>query len=205
MTTLGPSPTADTRQSAANESKRAEVEQRIRSACAEEQWPLAATATLDAYGDEIASFLGSRLRGAADAGEVFSIFAEDLWVGLPSFGWRCSMRTWAYTLARNAAARYQASPERRPERALPLGDSGEFRELLAQARSTTRAYQKTEVKDRFRQLREQLDAEDQMLLVLRVDRGLSWRDLALAMSGDLELATTRSNGNPAGCAKPSSG
>jgi RNA polymerase sigma-70 factor (ECF subfamily) len=165
----------------------ADSEQRIRGACTRAQWEAAATATLEAYGDEIASFLGSRLRSVADAGDAFSMFAEDLWVGLPSFAWRCSMRTWAYTLARNVAARYGASPERRPERALSFAHAEQFGEFVERARSSTRVYQRTEVKDRFRALREQLDGEDQMLLVLRVDRNLSWRDLALTISGDPNL------------------
>jgi RNA polymerase sigma-70 factor (ECF subfamily) len=40
------------------------------------------------------------------------------------------------------------------------------------------------VKDRFQQLREQLPEDDQTLLVLRVDRGLSWLELAEVMLGD---------------------
>jgi RNA polymerase sigma-70 factor (ECF subfamily) len=54
-------------------------------------------------------------------------------------------------------------------------------------RSATHVYQQTAVKDRVRALREQLDPDDQMLLVLRVDRGMAWRDLAMAMAGEVEL------------------
>jgi RNA polymerase sigma-70 factor, ECF subfamily len=32
-----------------------------------------------------------------------------------------------------------------------------------------------------------MDPEDQTLLILRVDRGLTWRELALTMSGDSAL------------------
>ena len=162
-------------------------EQTIRSAWDAGQLEASATATLEAYGDEILSFLVSRMRSPSDAQEAFSMFAEDLWAGLPKFAWRCSMRTWAYTLARNAATRYAASPQRQAARNLTLSRPGRLSEMVERVRSATQIYQKTEVKDRFRALREQLDPEDQMLLVLRVDRNLAWRDLAIAMGGDADL------------------
>lgn len=163
-------------------------EQFIREACDAQRWEGAAVATLDAYGSEIVGFLTFRLKSAHEAHEVFSMFTEDLWTGLPQFSWRCSMRTWVYTLARNAATRYRSAAHRRRERG-----GGEFatasglEQAIVRARSATHEYQRTDVKDRFRLLRDELDEEDQMLLVLRVDRNLSWRDLALAMTGDIEL------------------
>ena len=158
-------------------------EQRIRDAHATGRLDLAATLTLETYGPEVLSFLSSRLRSPSDARETFSMFVEDLWIGLPAFAFRCSMRTWAYTIARNAAARYVVAPEQRIERSY----GSEISQLAEHLRSATDVYQKTELKDRFRVLRERLEPDDQMLLVLRVDRELPWRDLALAMTGDVEL------------------
>ncbi|MFW5740517.1 MAG: hypothetical protein ACOC1F_09140 [Myxococcota bacterium] len=42
---------------------------------------------------------------------------------------------------------------------------------------------KTEVKDRMRQLRAQLPVDDQSLLVLRVDKGLSWNETGFSSPG----------------------
>jgi RNA polymerase sigma-70 factor (ECF subfamily) len=53
------------------------------------------------------------------------------------------------------------------------------------ARSTTAAYRQTSVKDCFRALREHLSEKDQALL--RVDRGLSFRESAMVLSGDVSL------------------
>jgi RNA polymerase sigma-70 factor, ECF subfamily len=39
------------------------------------------------------------------------------------------------------------------------------------------------VKSEFTRLREMLDAEDRMLLTLRVDRQMHWQDVARVMSG----------------------
>jgi len=166
--------------------EQSEHEQAIREAHAAGHVDTAATATLTAYGHEIRSFIGSRVREKSDADEVYSMFAEDLWVGLANFRWRCSMRTWAYTLARNAMTRYATSPQRRAARNLPLSWPGALSNLVEQIRSTTQMYQKTDIKNRFLALREQLDPEDQMLLTLRVDRQLSYRDLAIMMSGNPE-------------------
>ena len=162
-------------------------EQQIRAAFEAHQLDTAASATLEAYGEELLSFLYARLRSPSDAREVFSIFAEDLWTGLPAFAWRCSVRTWVYTLARNAASRYLSSPQRDAARYVTLSQVQSYAEVVERLRTATDLYRQTTIKDRFRLLREQLDDEDQMLLILRVDRGMAWRDLALAMSGNTEL------------------
>jgi RNA polymerase sigma-70 factor (ECF subfamily) len=166
------------------------AEKQIREAFNEGNLEAAATATLELYGDEVFSFLLVRLRAVGDAQEAFSMFAEDLWVGLPKFAWRSSMRTWAYMVARNAATRYASAPQRRAARNLSLSTPGRVSQLVERMRSATQIHQQTAVKDRVRALRERLDPEDQMLLVLRVDRGLEWRDLAIAMTGDADLDDT---------------
>jgi len=143
----------------------------------------ATTATLEAYGAEILRFLWSRLRRHNDAQEAFSIFAEDLWSSLPQFAWRCSMRTWSYTLARNAAARYAAAQHRHVLQHARLRRSDLIPHFTASTLSSA-LDPSTRISDRFARLREQLDSEDQLLLVLRVDRGMSWRDLAIAMKSN---------------------
>lgn len=165
----------------------AEREGAIRSAFDAGDMQLVASRTLHAYGPEILQFLAARLKNGSDLDEVFSMFAEDLWNSLPKFGWRCSMRTWGYTLARNAANRYASSPSRRPANNVRLSCPDVITQLAQHCRSTTRIYQQTETKNRFRALRERLDPDDQMLLILRVDRQMSWSDLAIAMTGDSDL------------------
>lgn len=159
----------------------------IREAFEARQPALAACKALELYGDEILSFLTSRLPAPSDAREVFSNFAEDMWIGLPKFEWRCSVRTWLYTLARNAAARYMVAPHNRGARHLAISKVEDVSVVVDRLRSSTHMYQQTSVKDQFRLLREQLSEADQTLLILRVDRGMSFRDLAIAMSGDVNL------------------
>ena len=56
--------------------------------------------------------------------------------------------------------------------------------LVAHTRSQTQPWLRTNVKDRWRALRESLDEDDRSLLLLRVDRKLEWKDIARVMLGD---------------------
>jgi RNA polymerase sigma-70 factor (ECF subfamily) len=132
----------------------------------------AATRALESYGPELYGFLVTYLGNEADAAEVFSQVGEDLWNGLPSFALGCSVRTWLYVLARHAAARFRRSPWNRR-----TGDS-RLHALVESVRTRTQPWLRTDVKDRFRTLRDALDPEDRSLLVLRVDRRLSWEEVA---------------------------
>ena len=145
----------------------------------------AAELTLELYGDEVFGFLATRMRSITDAREVFSIFTEDFWRGLPMFQWRASMRGWVYTLARNAANRYKGAAHNRPERNLTFTKHAPVSRIVQEISSSNRTplHLRTEVKTRMRALRERLSEEDQILLMLRVDRGLEWRDLALVVEG----------------------
>lgn len=157
-------------------------EQHIREHWERAAYREAADAGIRAYGPEIVSYLLALCHSETDAGDAFSSFAEDLWRALPDFRWQCEFRSWTYTLARNALFRLARDPYRR--RAYPLGDSPAVLELAAQVRTTTLQYLRTETKDRIAALRGQLDARDQELLILRVDRKLAWRDVARIMCAD---------------------
>jgi RNA polymerase sigma-70 factor (ECF subfamily) len=140
----------------------------------------AAARFIEQYGGEILSFLAMRLRDHAASSEVFSAFTEDFWRGLKGFRWKTTLRSWAYTLARNAATRFQRSRRRRQAQLAHLPTTPE---RAQERRSSTAPYLRTEVKMRMRALREQLPADDQSLLVLRIDKGLSWKELAVIFSG----------------------
>jgi RNA polymerase sigma-70 factor (ECF subfamily) len=135
----------------------------------------AATCALEGYGSELFGFLVALLRREEDASEVFSQTCEDLWVGLARFECRSSMRTWLYALARHAAARFRRSPHRRPGR--HVGLSG-LRDVAECVRTATLRHMQTDVKDRFAALRDSLPDDDRTVLVLRLDRGMGWSEIA---------------------------
>ena len=141
----------------------------------------AATRAIEAYGAEVMGFLVSYMRDEDDAGDVFAQASEDLWKGLRGFDGRASLRTWFYTLARNAASRFRRSPHRRPGRHVPLSQAAAAADRI---RSQTLPHLRTEVKDKFAEIRNALDPEDRALLILRVDRQLEWDDVARVLEPD---------------------
>jgi RNA polymerase sigma-70 factor (ECF subfamily) len=146
----------------------------------------AATLALEYYGGEILSFLGAYLRSDEDAHEVFANFAENLWKGLPGFEWRNTLRAWAYTLARHAAIRHRTAAHRKPGRNIPLSRAAEMSNIVDDIRSRTAMHLRTETKSKMRELRERLPADDQTLIILRVDRNMSWAELAVVLGETAE-------------------
>jgi len=141
----------------------------------------AATAAVEGYGPEVLGFLVTLLRDENDATEVFSQTCEDLWTGLSRFEGRSSLRTWFYVLARHAASRFRRSPSRRPERRIAMSEATGIAEAV---RSRTLPHLRTEVKDGFARIRDALAEEDRALLVLRVDRNMSWNEIARVLYPD---------------------
>jgi len=166
---------------------RTEREQVVRQLITDGRLQAAATDALNLYGAEIFGFLHAVARDDDLAAEAFSSFGEDLWKGLPAFRWEASLRTWSYALARNALHRLRRDPRRRARNNVPLSDaSSAVARIADQVRTATLPYLRTEIKDQVRALRDALDPDDHALLVLRVDRKLSWKDIARAMPGDDE-------------------
>jgi RNA polymerase sigma-70 factor, ECF subfamily len=137
----------------------------------------AATLAIESYGPEVLSFLEVMLRGHADSSDAFAQACEDLWKGLPRFEGRAAMKTWFYTLARHAASRLRRTS--RPDR---LAAISEITGVADRVRSRTQPYLKTEVKAGFAAIRASLDETDRLLLVLRIDRAMSWNDVARVMA-----------------------
>jgi RNA polymerase sigma factor (sigma-70 family) len=158
------------------------IEGLVRTACERADYQSAATAVFEGYGAEIYSFVAARFHGQlSSADEAFSEFSEDFWRGLPSFQWRCSIRAWCYKLARSALSRQARSPQNQRDRRLPLSAVPWLNSVVDRTRTTTQPHLRTDVKDEFQRLREKLSTDDQDLLILRVERELSWKEIAHAM------------------------
>ncbi len=156
------------------------VEASVRARCEAGDYDAAATLAIKGYGAELYGFLVVLHRDDEGASDVFSLVCENVWRGLPKFGWGSTLRTWAYTIARHASLRYRKRAERRGRGAVPMSE--QISVLAAQVRTATAPFLKTEHKDAFTRLRETLPEEEQVLLVLRVDRELAWDDLARVLS-----------------------
>lgn len=162
------------------------LEGRIRAHCDAGDKKRAATLLLEGYGREVLGFLIARLRDRDAASEVFSQFTEDLWKGLDGFRWQCSARVWAYTLVQHAASRYIRGAQKRRAHQVPLSRAP-LSAIEQKIRTATRASARTDARNGLAQLRESLPAEDQTLLILRVNRKLDWKEIAYVMSDESKV------------------
>lgn len=163
---------------------RAEFESQVRAACRQGDFSGAATRALEALGGELYGFLLATSRTEADASDVFSALSEQLWKGLPKFRWQSSLRTWLYALARNAALDHAKLAGRRRAVLVSADEHRHLSQVAAQVRSQTLSHLKTGRRSALEALRASLPEDDQRLLVLRVDRGLAWNELAQIYLGD---------------------
>jgi RNA polymerase sigma-70 factor (ECF subfamily) len=156
------------------------LEREVRSACDAQQHAAAATLLIEVVGPKVLAFLLHRLGNTSDASEVFSMFSEDLWRSLAKFEWRCTVRGYCFALARSAAVRFRLQANERAERRLPLADA-RLSSLVDEVRERTLPFLRSEAKSQMHALFQQLSEDDRALLQLRIDQGLSFRDLALAL------------------------
>lgn len=148
----------------------------------------AATAALEALGPAVLGYL-TGLHGEDDARDVFSVFAEDLWRGLPGFRGESSLRAWAFRIAWHASARFRRDPFRRRGERLPSSAASRLAASIAGASLMPGGR-----RDALRRLRESLLPEEQTLLVLRLDRELDWDEVAAVLTEEgapVEPATLR--------------
>jgi RNA polymerase sigma-70 factor (ECF subfamily) len=164
---------------------RERLEQDIRELCQRGDTAGAVERALQGYGMEIMRLMASVLHNPELAKDAFSIFCESLLKGLPAFRWESSFRTWAYRLARNSCYQLAHAPSARET---PVSASG-IPEAPLRHRSDTQPWRRTSVKERFRALRESLEPEERMLLLLRVDQRLAWTEVARVMCDLDEPAT----------------
>lgn len=127
---------------------------------------------IGAYGDELRGFVKAVLRDEIAAAEAYAETCARLWSGVGSFRGESSFRTWAYVVARNVV-RTQTSRQLRAREA-PLS-SARTSQLVFRPATTQPS---RDPGARLALLREALSPDDQALLVLRVDRALSWDDVA---------------------------
>lgn len=147
----------------------------------------AATAIVRDYGPEILGFLIATHRDPVEANDAFAEVAEGVWRGLPRFAWESSVRTWAYAIARNVSRLRHRTAARRGRRVVNASDDF-FQGVVHKVRTETTPFLRTEKKTRLQALRDALPEEDRMLLVLRVDRGLPWNDVARIVAHDEDTA-----------------
>jgi RNA polymerase sigma-70 factor (ECF subfamily) len=157
------------------------VDDEVREALARGDIDGATEHVIRTYGPELIGWLSSILPGDGDAHDAFSRFSEELWRSLTRFDGRCSVRTWCYMLAKQAAGRLRAQPRREHE--LLVSTVPSLVHAVTHVWNTTRVNARR-AEDVYTEIRNELAEDDQILLVLRVDRDLAWRDIAIVMLGE---------------------
>ena len=161
------------------------LDAQIRALLDAEDLPGATTLALRELGPEILGFLSGVL-GDDDGDEAFARLSVRLWRSLKGFEGRCSLRTWTYVLARQEIGRFRRDARKHVNGRVRIS---ELDDALAEARSRTRSTLAAARRHIFRKLRDELPIEDRTLLILRVDRGLKWDEIALAFAPDPEQAS----------------
>lgn len=141
----------------------------------------AATQVIRGYSPEVLGFLAALCGDPNDASEALAQASYDLWLGIGDFHQQASLRTWFYTLARHAASRMRRAAHRRPGRHFSIDD---VTGLSLSPRSETAPYLRTELKNAVAAIRDALAPDDRALLVLRVDRRMSWTEVARILCDD---------------------
>ena len=121
------------------------TEASIRAATDTKDFERAATLAVERYGQELLGFLVAHMRDADAGSDVFQLWSEELWRSLPSFEWRCTLRTWAYKLARRTAGRYRQR-EHKHAQAQGLTHLSRLSVAVERVRTATVAFKRTETK-----------------------------------------------------------
>jgi RNA polymerase sigma-70 factor, ECF subfamily len=155
-----------------------EVEARVTSLLARGEYRGAATEVIRGYGPRALGYLHRLLGNETDAADAFSLFAEQVWRGIPSFEGRSSVKTWAFKAAWSAAMKVRDDAWRRLRENLPSSAASH----LADEVRTNTAIRFETLRQELEVLRAELTAEDQTLLALRLDQELTWEEVAEVLS-----------------------
>jgi RNA polymerase sigma-70 factor, ECF subfamily len=162
-----------------------ELEREIAALLAAGNHEQAATRAIEQLGPQVLGYLVSVLGDEDDGHEVFSRFSEELWRSIAGFRGESSFKTWAYKIVLHCVSRFHRDSYRRREERL---GTSQVAQIVQSVRTRTSPFRRTEVKDRMAALRSRLDAAEQTLLFLRVDQGLSWKDVTATMAAGGETA-----------------
>ena len=138
----------------------------------------AAALVVRELGPGLLGYLVAVLGTESDGREVFGEVVEELLTSIARFRGESKVKTWTYRIAWRTAMHWRQTPARRLTRRLHSLEASGIAEVV---RSMTAPHQQTGAKDWLREVRAELTPEEQSLLVLRVDRDLSWAEVADVM------------------------
>ena len=138
----------------------------------------AATLAIQAHGPAVLRYLRALLQEEGPVADAFSLFGEWTWRGIANFRGEAPLRSWALGIAWNAAQRVRDEAWHRRKQRLSTGFGSR---LAARVRTTSPDTVERDAHG-LDELRRELAAEDQNLLVLRLDQELTWEEIAAVIS-----------------------
>jgi len=152
------------------------LDQSVRALVAAGDHAGAVTVVTRTLASEVRGYLAGVLRNDIDVEDVLAATNIRLWESLARFEWRCSIRTWTYVIARHEAHRFRRAGRKHARGRVSMSVlSG-----IARAGSGPASALGSARRRDLSRLREELSPDDRELLILRIDRGLPWDDIALA-------------------------
>lgn len=138
--------------------------------------------------------IACRLVGPDDAEDAVMETYLKAWQGIPRFDRRSSLKTWLYRIANNCALDMLRARQRRPERAVPAGDSD--RDFSAEAADESQTLPdesaaRSEVVARVREALRRLPPESRTTLELRYADGLAYGEIAAATAVSIGTVMSR--------------
>jgi DNA-directed RNA polymerase specialized sigma24 family protein len=122
--------------------------------------------TLDLHGPGLFGFLIGALGNRELARVVYADVSQRVASEIERFEGRCSLRAWIYGLGRRELRDRRLRRQRPPEN--PAGSDAEPQDL----------------EEAVAAIRTTLSEEDREFLILRVDRGFSWKEIAFTTLGE---------------------
>jgi RNA polymerase sigma-70 factor (ECF subfamily) len=158
----------------------------IRRLCEAGDLQAARACAVEAYGPQVLGFLVTMLRSERDARFVFDDACSAFGAQVASLEPRFSFRTWLYALARRAAGDFRRPSTPPPPTPAPAPSPDED-PSDAIPPSRTESWGPPSPPGTPAAIRDGLTAEDRALLVLRIDRGMTWDEIAQIFgASDLE-------------------
>ncbi len=140
---------------------------------------------LTAYGPRIFRMMMGVFQDEATTQDVYQQFSITLWESLDSFRGDSQVYTWTYTLARRTIGQKLRGKGDRETR---LQTDQKNRLAAKWTRTATAEWRKTESKDKFQQMVEDLDSDERTLVMLRIGEEMPWKEVARVMhDGDEPL------------------
>jgi RNA polymerase sigma-70 factor (ECF subfamily) len=137
----------------------------------------AAARVIGACGPPILGYLRVALGNEAAAQRAFTAFSSAVWQKLRRYRGECEIRVWTYRLAFQCAKQQRRTL--RPTRS-SAERSGETRRR-ALGRTRTSTVESMALAEHAELLRRELSVAEQTLLTLRLDKRLSWAEIALVL------------------------